>query len=75
MTREEAINRLSIAFGEYRDVIRRKAEVIERIGEDMERLNEAFGKVKTLAKSLPQPRRKPYESPYAKFDKIKKKRR
>lgn len=74
MTREEAIDRLSIAFGEWRDAIRRQAEVIERIGEDIDRFNAAYGKIKALAKNLPHPRRKPYESPYAKFDRIKKKR-
>lgn len=75
MTRDEAIDRLSIAFGECRDVIRRQAETIGRMADDMDRLNEAFGKIKALAKSLPRPRRKSYESPYAKFDRIKKKRK
>lgn len=75
MTREEAIDRLSTAFGECRDTIRQQADAIERMVEDMDRLNEVFGKVKALAKSLPHSRRKSYESPYAKFDRIKKKRR
>lgn len=75
MTREEAIDRLSVAFGEYRDVIRRQAEVIGRMADDMDKFNEAFGKVKTLAKSLPRQNRKPYVSPYAKFDKIRRKRK
>lgn len=75
MNREEAIDRLSIAFGECRDAIRRQAEAIGRMAEDMERLNEAYGKIKALAKSQPRPLRKSYESPYAKFDRIKKKRR
>ena len=75
MTRDEAIDRLSIAFGEYRDAIKRQAEAIGRMADDMDRLNEAYGKIKALAKSLPRPRRKSYESPYAKFDRIKKKRK
>lgn len=75
MTREEAIDNLSIAFGEYRDTIRRQAEAIERMGEDMDRLNEVFGRIKALAKSLPHQNRKSYVSPYAKFDKIRRKRR
>lgn len=74
MTREEAIDRLSVAFGECRDAIRRQAEAIGRMGEDMDRLNEAFSKVKALAKSLLRQNRKSYESPYAKFDRIRKKR-
>lgn len=73
MTKEEAIDNLSVAFGECRDAIRRQAEAIGRMADDMDRLNEAYGKIKALAKSLPRSRRKPYESPYAKFDRIKKK--
>lgn len=75
MNREEAIDRLSVAFGEYRDTIRRQAEAIGRMGEDMDRLNEAYGKIKALAKSLPRQNRKSYVSPYAKFDKLRKKRK
>lgn len=74
MTREEAIDNLSVAFGEYRDVIRRQAEAIVQLADDMDKLNEAFGKVKALAKNMPRQNRKSYESPYAKFDKIRKKR-
>lgn len=75
MKREEAIDRLSVAFGECRDAIRRQGEAIGRMAEDMDRLNEVYSKVKALAKSLPHSRRKSYESPYAKFDKLRKKRR
>lgn len=75
MTRDEAIDRLSVAFGECRDAIRRQAEAIGRMADDMDRLNEAFGKVKALAKSLPRQNRKSYESPYAKFDKFGRKRK
>lgn len=74
MTREEAIDRLSVAFGEYRDVIKRQAEAIEHMAEDMDKLNETFNKVKVLAKSLPRQERKSYVSPYAKFDKIRKRK-
>ncbi len=75
MDREEAIERLSIAFGEYIDAVRRQAEAIERMAEDIDRLNEVYSKIKVIAKSLPHPRRKSYVSPYAKFDRIKKKRK
>lgn len=75
MTREEAIDRLSVAFGECRDAIRRQAEAIGRVADDMDRLNEAFRKLKVLAKSLPRQDRKSYESPYAKFDRIRRKRK
>lgn len=75
MTREEAIDNLSVAFGEYRDVIRRQAEAIVQMADDMDKLNEALRKFKVLAKSLPRQDRKSYVSPYAKFDRIRRKRR
>lgn len=75
MTREEAIDKLSVAFGEFRDAIRWQAEAIKRMSEDVDKLNEAFGKVKALSKSLPHQNRKPNVSPYAKFDKIRRKRK
>lgn len=73
MTREEAIYNLSVALGECGDVIKRQAEQIKGMAEDMNRLNDAFGKVKELARRTPIPFRKSYISPYAKFDKLKKK--
>ncbi len=75
MTREEAIDNLSVAFGECRDAIRRQAEAIGQMAEDVDKLNEAFRKAKSLAKSLPRPNRKSYVSPYAKFDKMRRKRK
>ena len=75
MTREEAIDNLSVAFGEYRDVIRQQAEAIGQMADDMDKLNEAFRKVKALAKSHPRQDRKSYVSPYAKFEKIRRKRK
>lgn len=74
MTREEAIDNLSVAFGEYKDAIRRQAEAIGQMADDMDKLNEAFREAKVLAKSLPRQVRKSYVSPYAKFDKIRKQR-
>lgn len=74
MTREEAIDNLSVAFGEFRDVIRRQAELIGHMADDMDKLNEAYRKAKSLAKSLSRQDRKSYVSPYAKFDRIRKQR-
>ena len=74
MTREEAIDNLSVAFGEYRDAIRRQAEAIGQMAGDMDKLNEAYREVKSLAKSLPRQERKSYVSPYAKFDRIRKRK-
>ena len=75
MTREEAIDNLSVAFGECRDAIRRQAEAIGQMADDMDKINEAFKKAKALTKSLPRKDRKSYVSPYAKFDKIRRKRK
>nr|DAQ74122.1 MAG TPA: hypothetical protein [Caudoviricetes sp.] len=72
--RKEAIDRLCLAFGNCRDAIRRLSEAIERIDADMDKLNEAFRKAKALAKSQPRQNRKSYVSPYAKFDKIRKRK-
>lgn len=70
MTREDAIDNLSVAFGEFRDVVRRQAGAIERMADDMDKLNEAYRNIKAFAKRLPRQDRKPWVSPYAKFDKM-----
>lgn len=75
MTREEAIDTLSVAFGECRDAIRWQAEAIKRMSEDVDKYSKALRKFKVLAKSLPRQDRKSYVSPYAKFDKFRRKRK
>ena len=75
MTREEAIDNLSVAFGECRDEIRRQEEVIKRMSEDLDKFSNALRKFKVSAKSLPRQDRKSYVSPYAKFDRIRRKRK
>lgn len=75
MTREEAIDSLSVTFGECRDAIRRYAEAIRQVADDLDKLKEALAKVKALAKSLPRQNRKSYVLPYTKFDKIRRKRK
>lgn len=75
MEREEAIDRLSVAFGACRDAIRRQAEAIGQMADDIDNLNEVYREVKALAKSLPRQDCKSYVSPYAKFDKIRRKRK
>lgn len=74
MTREEAIDNLSVAFGELRDEVRWQARLIQQVIDDKEKINEIFRKLKVLAKQLPRQDRKSYVSPYAKFDKIRKQR-
>lgn len=75
MMREEAIDSLSVAFGECRDAIKRQAEAIKRMSEDVAKYSKTLRKFKVLAKSLPRQDRKPYVSPYTKFDKIRRKRK
>lgn len=43
--------------------------------EDMEKYSKALREFKVLAKSLPRQDRKSYVSPYAKFDKLRRKRK
>ena len=75
MTREEAIDNLSIVLGECRDAIRRHDEAIKRMSEVVDKFSKALRKFKVLAKSMPRQDRKPYVSPYAKFDRIRRKRK
>lgn len=75
MTREEVIHNLSIAFGECRDEIRRQAEAIGQMADDIDKYSKTLRKFKVLAKQLPRQSRKTYVSPYAKFDKIRRKRK
>lgn len=75
MTREEAIDRLSVAFGECRDAMKRQAEAMKQMSEDVHKFSEELRKFKVLAKSLPRQDRKSYVSPYAKFDKFRRKRK
>lgn len=75
MTRDKAINNLSVAFGECRDKIRRLAEAVGQLSEDVEKIKNAYAESRVLAKSLSRHKRKSYVSPYAKFDKLRKKRK
>lgn len=75
MAREEAIDRLSVAFGECRDAIKRQAEAIKRMSEDVAKYSKTLRTFRVLAKSLPRQDRKFHQSPYAKFDKIRRKRK
>lgn len=75
MTREEATDRLSVAVGECRDAIRQQAEAMKQMSEDVHKFSEELRKFKVLANSLPRQSRQSYVSPYAKFDKIRRKRK
>lgn len=54
MTREGAMHNLSVAFGECRDAIKRQAEAIRRISEDVDKYSKALRKFKVLTKPLPR---------------------
>ena len=75
MTREEAIQSIAFAHGQYMDEVEREVRAIERLCEDKAKTDELLGKIKTLAKQDACLRHKSYVSPYAKFDKIKRKRK
>lgn len=72
---DEAIDNLFVALGECGDTLRRQAEAIVQMADDMDKLNETFRKAKALAKNMPRQDRKSYVSPYAKFDRIRRKRK
>lgn len=67
MKREEAIHKLSTAMNESKDIVERIANYIESL--PIVNYNE------NMSIPIKKPNRKSYESPYAKFDRIKKKRR
>lgn len=68
MTREEAINNLSAATGEPEDIVERRADAI--YARDSLPIVNYFNNEVPIEK----PRRKSYVSPYARFDKIRKRK-
>lgn len=68
MTREEAVRNVAIATGMFVDEVRRAFDNLCKDKEDAESL---MKHIKALGKQM-HPRRKSYASPYAKFDKIRK---
>lgn len=69
------MHNLAVAFDELESEIRRQAEIIEQIGEDLERLTATHNHIKAVAKSQPRQIHKSHISPYAKFDRIRRKRK
>lgn len=70
MNREEAIHNISVATGEPEDIVKRRERAIDA---------QCSLPIVNHYENIPIPieniRRKPYESPYAKFDKIRRKRK
>lgn len=69
MTREEAIHNISAATGEPEDIVELRADAIYAQG-SLPIVNYFNNEV-----PIEQPHRKSYVSPYAKFDKIRRKRK
>ena len=75
MTRAEAIDKLSVAFGLCREELNYQIEAIGRLETQKRKLDEAIKQFKALAKRQSRQPCKSYVSPYAKFDKIRRKRK
>lgn len=67
MTREEAIDNLSAATGEPKDIVEYRADYIGFLP--------IVNHYEDMPIPIEKPNRKSYESPYAKFDKIRRKRK
>lgn len=72
MTREEAMRNVAIAIDTAIAEVNRAFDNLCRSKESAE---SAVSRIKGIAKSLPRQSRKSYVSPYAKFDKIRRKRK
>lgn len=68
MVRDEAIHILSVATGEPEDIVERRANAVYEI-HSLPIVN-----IHNINVPIVRPTRKSYVSPYAKFDKIRKKR-
>lgn len=69
MEREEAIHNISTATGEPEDIVERRANAVYEIG------SLPIVNIHNFNVPIVKPTRKPYVSPYAKFDKIRRKRK
>lgn len=69
MERKEAIRNLSIATGEPENIVERRADAIYAQG------SLPIVNIHNYNIPIEKPRRKSYQSPYAKFDKIRRKRK
>lgn len=68
MTREEAIHNISIATGEPKDIVERRVNAVYEI-HSLPIVN-----IHNYNVPIAKPTRKSYVSPYAKFDKIRKRK-
>lgn len=75
MTRAEAIAKLSVAFGLCKEELNYQIVAMERLEAQKRKFDEAIKQFNALAKRQSCQPRKSYVSPYAKFDKIRRKRK
>ena len=75
MKREKAIDKLSVALGLCREEINCQIAAIGRLNTQKRQPDEAIRQLNALAKRQSRQPRKSYVSPYAKFDKIRRKRK
>ncbi len=68
MTREEAIDNISTATGEPEDIVERRADAIHAL-DSLSIVN-----IHNFNVLIEKPTRKSYVSPYAKFDKIRRRK-
>ena len=69
MDREEAIHNISVATGEPEDIVERRVKAIDALG------SLPIVNIHNYNILIEEPARKSYVSPYAKFDKIRRKRK
>ncbi len=69
MTREEAIHNISIVTDELEDIVERRAKAIDALN------SLPIVNIHNCNILIEEPARKSYVSPYAKFDKIRRKRK
>lgn len=69
MTREEAIHNISVVTDELEEIVERRVKAIEALG------SLPIVNIHNYNIPIEEPARKSYVSPYAKFDKIRRKRK
>lgn len=72
MTREEAMRNVAIAVDTVVDEVN---QALDNLCRSKDNAEYAISRIKRVANSLPHQDRKSYVSPYAKFDRIRRKRK
>ncbi len=72
MEREEAMRNVAIATNTFVDEVK---QAVDNLCRSKENAEDAISRIKRIAKLQARQDRKPNQSPYAKFDKIRRKRK